>query len=310
MSDLTTSIARMAERYRMVVDPAAGNNAHSAAIRMVGQGRRVLEVGCSVGHVTEQLVAAGNRVVGIELDPAAAEEARRHADEVHVADLDHTPLGEVVTGPFDVALFGDVLEHFRDPQRVLSAGVDLLAPDGRVVISVPNVAHVDVRLMLLSGRWDYRTDGLLDETHLRFFTRDGLRRLLAGSGLVATSVERVTVGVYGSNLGVEPGLFPDTVVRWALADPEALTFQFVVTAERSGVDVLAGDPPRYDRSLLDTDALADVATDLRQVLDEQRTHNAALQTELDAWRNSTLARISRPLRTAWAPLARRIRRDG
>lgn len=298
----------MSERYRVDVDPAATNSAHAAAIRMVGSDRRVLEVGCSVGHVTEHLVSNGNTVVGVEIDPDAADVARRFAAEVHVADLDRDPLDELVDGPFDVVVFGDVLEHLRDPTAALDAAVRLLSPDGHVVVSIPNVAHADVRLMLLEGRWDYQEHGLLDETHLRFFTRDGLRSLLAASGLTATDVERVTCPMFATNLPVTPELFGEPVRRFVLADPEALTFQFVVSARRAGADVLAPEALELPTLGHDEARLSREVGDLRTMLAERDAHEAALTAELDAWRNSALARVSRPVRAAWGRVARRVRR--
>ena len=82
----------MSEMYRVPVDPAATNNPHSYALRLTGSGHRVLEVGCSVGHVTEHLVAADNTVVGVEIDRRAADEASAWASNVHVVDLDHQQL--------------------------------------------------------------------------------------------------------------------------------------------------------------------------------------------------------------------------
>lgn len=298
----------MSERYRVEVDPASTNSAHAAAIRMVGHGRRVLEVGCSVGHVTEHLVANGNDVVGIEIDPAAAEEARRFATTVHVADLDRRPLDEIVDGTFDVVVFGDVLEHLRDPSSALDAAVRLLADDGRVVVSIPNVGHADLRLMVLEGRWEYQEHGLLDETHLRFFTREGLRELLGRSGLVANQVERVLCPMFASNLPLTPDLYGEPVHRFVLSDPEALTFQFIVSATRRGDDVLARAAPDYEPLATEEARLAREIADLRQMLAEREAHESALIAELEAWRGSTLARISRPLRAAWSRIGRRLRR--
>lgn len=297
----------MSERYRETVDPTATNSAHAAAIRMVGHGHRVLEVGCSVGHVTEHLVANDNEVVGIELDPDAAAEARTYASTVHVADIDRTPLGELVDGPFDVVVFGDVLEHLRDPSAALDAAARLLTDDGHIVVSIPNVAHADLRLMLLQGGWEYQEHGLLDDTHLRFFTRQGLRALLTRSGLVATAIERVTIPMFATNLPVTPGLFGETVRHFVLADPEALTFQFVVTAERQGDDVLAGEAPEYQPLGVDDAVLQREIADLRRMLAERETQIAALEAELNAWRSSTLARVSRPARAVWAKVRRRER---
>lgn len=298
----------MSERYRVEVDPTATNNAHAAMIRLAGRDRRVLEVGCSVGHVTQHLAANGNTVVGIELDPRAAEEARQFARAVHVADIDRTPLDELVDGPFDVVVFGDVLEHLRDPSAALDAACRLLAPNGHLVVSIPNVAHADVRLMLLAGRWEYQEHGLLDDTHLRFFTREGLRALLAASGLVATEIERVTIPMFATNLPVSPELYGEAVHRFVVSDPEALTFQFVVTARRNGDDVLARAAPVLPVLGGDEARLALEVHDLRQMLAERETHEAALVAELDAWRNSTLARVSRPFRAVWGRVAHRVRR--
>lgn len=266
----------------------------------------MLEVGCSVGHMTEHLVANGNEVVGIEIDEAAAAEARRYAAAVHVADLDRTPLDEVVDGPFDVVVFGDVLEHLRAPSTTLDAACRVLADDGDVVVSIPNAAHADMRLMLLEGRWEYQRDGLLDETHLRFFTRDGLRSLLAGSGLVATEVERVCSPVFGTSLPVSHQLYGEPVRRFVLTDPEATTFQFIVRATRAGDDVLARTEPDYGSLGIEEDRLVQETAQLKRMVDERDEHIAALQTELDAWHNSKIVRLSRLPRSVWAPIRRRL----
>jgi len=278
----------MSARYGTPVDPAAVNNPHAYAISMVGRGGRVLEVGCSVGHVTEHLVAAGNTVVGIEIDPEAAELARRVTTEVHVADIDRTPLGALVEPGFDVVLLGDVLEHLRDPDAALADAVALLAPDGRVVISVPHVGFVDVRLMLLEGTWAYQGDGLLDRTHLRWFTYAGLGELLAGSGLTATRVERVRLGPHESGLPVTPGRHSADVIRFAMADPEAATYQFVIEARRAAPGE-APLPPAPEPAWPDLDAE-------RAALESEVAHlneaNAALTNEVAAWRRSKLGRLT------------------
>ncbi len=303
------------EVYREPVDPAADNNPHSYALQMTGRGHRVLEVGCSVGHVTEHLVAAGNTVVGVEIDVEAAEAARDFADRVHVIDLDTTLLTEVEHDEFDVMIFGDVLEHLRHPGRTLGDACSLLAPGGRVIISVPNVAHVDVRLMLLEGRWDYQQTGLMDDTHLRWFTRASLRELLRDAGLVAIRLERVRIGRFGSDIEFDLDRSRTDVLAFIEADPDAYTFQYVVEAIRTDdaaglTDALAGDTavdwPSLDHAgsvaALDADA-ANLRTQV-SVLEQQR---AALQANLDAWENSTLARAARPARAVWARLRRTVR---
>ena len=288
--------------YAVTVDPTATNNPHAAQLRLVGAGRRVLEVGCWSGSVTEHLVAAGNTVVGVELDAGAAEHARQFAERVHVADVDVTSLSQLDPGPFDVVLFGDVLEHLRDPLAVLRDAATVLAPGGRFVISVPHVAHVDVRMMLLQGNWEYQDDGLLDRTHLRWFTRDGLRSLLADAGFVATAMERVRTPFGSSNLPFDRDAVPHALLAYAAADDEVYTLQFVVEARRRDEtdlpDVLDGGRPAAWPAL---DAGPDLATRIAE-LERERD---ALRAEVDAWRSSKLVRVAAPLRHVYARIRRR-----
>jgi 2-polyprenyl-3-methyl-5-hydroxy-6-metoxy-1,4-benzoquinol methylase len=273
--------------YAVAVDPDASNNPHSAAIRMVGAGKKVLEVGCWSGHVTQHLASRANDVVGVEIDPDAAQLARTHAVRVHVADLDTTPLSELEHDQFDVIMLCDVLEHLKRPQAVLADALGLLADGGRVVISVPNVAHIDVRVMLMRGDWEYQADGVLDDTHLRWFTKASLREMLADAGLVAVELERVRVPYGGSNHLHDPESVPAALVEYLSADPEAETWQYVVAAERSGTDVLRAIESR-DRPVLEVIDHAEMAA----LLDERD----ALRNEVDAWRRSRVVRWSQPLR--------------
>jgi SAM-dependent methyltransferase len=108
-----------------------------------------------------------------------------------VADLDRdVPRLE---GAFDVIVYGDVLEHLVDPLDVLVELNEYLAPGGRVVISMPNVAHLWIRLSLLFGRFQYADRGLLDRTHLRFFTERSVRELVADAGLGVLRLETTPV---------------------------------------------------------------------------------------------------------------------
>jgi SAM-dependent methyltransferase len=281
--------------YDVPVDPEAPNNPHSAAIRLVGHGQKVLEVGCWSGHVTRHLVARGNRVVGVEIDPTAAELARAYAERVHVADLDRTALSSLEDGPFDVIVLGDVLEHLRDPSATLADAATLLAPDGRFVISVPNIAHIDARMMLLQGEWEYERDGLLDASHLRWFTHRSLRELLAQAGFVATQVERVRTPFGSSNLMFDRDAVSPDLIRFASADPEAYTLQFVVEARRAGNDVLGSPDPIAWPVAGEADAAAQRIADLERERD-------ALQAEVEAWRGSKLVRYTRPARSLYARL--------
>src|SRR5206468_5252051 len=111
----------------------------------------------------------------------------QHCERMIAATLDR----EIprLEAPFDAIVYADVLEHLTDPLRVISDLDRHLAPDGFVIVSVPNIAHLYIRLLLLFGRFDYIDRGILDRTHLRFFTARSLRDFIADAGLV---VERFT----------------------------------------------------------------------------------------------------------------------
>lgn len=229
--------ASTAAVYDVPVDPDDRNTAHALMLDMVGCGKRVLEIGCAAGHLTKHLVARGCVVDGVEIDPVAASVAATIAERVVVADLDRLDFTEgLEPGTYDVILFGDVLEHTRSPNDVLFLARPLLKPDGYAVISVPNVAHADVRLMVLEGRWERFDWGLLDKTHIRFFTYDLLHRMLRECGFLATQVKRVVYPVFGTELAVTPASVDKDVLRKILADTEAETYQFVVKASLDNGD--------------------------------------------------------------------------
>jgi 2-polyprenyl-3-methyl-5-hydroxy-6-metoxy-1,4-benzoquinol methylase len=154
-------------RYRLNPDPYSS---HSVIVSRLGtgEGKRLLDVGSADGYLAEILSARGYEVTCVEGDPALAARAVGKCRHVIVANLDHEL--PRLSGPFDAIVYGDVLEHLRDPLRVFSALNQHLRNDGIVCVSVGNVAHLWVRMQLLMGRFEYTERGLLDRTHLRFFT--------------------------------------------------------------------------------------------------------------------------------------------
>jgi len=157
--------------------------AHAALLAAVPAGARVLDVGCATGYLAERLAHAGHEVVGIELDPQAAEVARsRGGFQVVTGSAAEAADLAQVGGAFDAILCGDVLEHLADPERVLRALRERLAPGGVLIASLPNAAHWTARRELLRGRFPQADHGIFDRTHLRFFTRMTARELLRRSG--------------------------------------------------------------------------------------------------------------------------------
>ncbi len=149
---------------------------------------RVLDLGCSGGLLAGRLRALGHHVTGIDM--IELPQTRRRVDEFVAADLDRgLPDAIEALGPFDVILAADVLEHLREPQRLLEQVRPLLAGGGVLIASVPNFAHWYARIRTALGLFDYDQRGVLDRGHLRFFTRRSFLRQLRDAGFTVTRQE-------------------------------------------------------------------------------------------------------------------------
>jgi SAM-dependent methyltransferase len=146
-----------------------------------GRGQRLLDVGAAQGDFAQLLENRQYEVTAIEGDPGLAAIAQTKCTRVIQADLDQ-PIANF-GGPFDVILYADVLEHLRNPLKVLSEINRQLKPGGLVIVSVPNSAHLWVRMQMCLGRFEYAERGIFDKTHLRFFTVRSFRALIHAAGL-------------------------------------------------------------------------------------------------------------------------------
>jgi 2-polyprenyl-3-methyl-5-hydroxy-6-metoxy-1,4-benzoquinol methylase len=200
------------------------HRAHAKLLDAVGTGKRVLDVGCSSGYLAEPLAARANTIVGLELDAGAAREAERFCEQVLVGDVETMEL-PFAPASFDVVLCGDVVEHLRDPVAALARLRPLLRPDGRLVVSTPNVANWAIRLSLLGGRWRYTDRGILDRSHTHLFTRATLRDALETAGY---RVERIdfSVPVPGGSDALDAAAYAVGRLR-----PSLLAYQFVAVAQ-------------------------------------------------------------------------------
>jgi methionine biosynthesis protein MetW len=150
-------------------------------IALIPPRARVLDVGCGTGSLSKLLVdGCGAQLIGIEPDPQRAAAAQARGIKVQEAFFDEKTVGQL--GKFDVVLFADVLEHLPDPAAALRLAHRVLEAGGIVVASVPNIAHWSVRWDLLRGRFDYQPCGIMDATHLRWFTESSIRALFEATG--------------------------------------------------------------------------------------------------------------------------------
>lgn len=190
---------------------------------------RVLELGCGSGATLGWLKQTQKSVytVGIEIAEAAAIAARARADEVHWVDFERADIS-ISRQKFDVILCLDVLEHMINPWSVVDRlASNYLAEGGKLIVSLPNVRHYSVVFPLLfGGRWEYADAGLLDRTHLRFFTRDSALQLLSHAELGAPTCTATGFDGLSSKRIVDVitlGLFR-----------ELLTYQYYLTACKVG----------------------------------------------------------------------------
>lgn len=156
---------------------------------------RILEIGCGNGD-TGALALAERRCgfyCGVEIDERAAAEARPKLSEVIIGDVEKTSLPWEASS-FDVLILSEVLEHLIDPGKALRDLRPLLKPGARVLGSSPNVSHFSVIRMLLAGRWQLEDTGIMDRTHLRWFTPASFRELFENSGYVVDSVGPLQLG--------------------------------------------------------------------------------------------------------------------
>lgn len=224
------------------VDLDSGN-VHADVVNFVEEGSRVLELGPATGYMSRAFAARGCTVVGIEVDAGMAERAAEHCERVIVGDLDALDLDAELGGEpkFDAIASADVIEHLKDPLGALRRLCRFLADDGRVVISIPNVAHGSVRLALLQGRFEYRDWGLLDSTHLRFFTRESFEALLDEAGLDLLELRPHELPLGSTEIEFDEAAVPAPLAEALEADPDARAYQYVALARpRGGERPLAG----------------------------------------------------------------------
>ena len=219
-------------------------SSHDYARRMAGSDHTILDVGCGHGYFAAELKKCGNRVTGI--DRLAHPERQESFDEYLPADLDAGLPADphLQARKFDRVLLLDVLEHVRKPGRVLTECRHLLKSGGAVVVSLPNVANIVIRLQLLFGRFEYAERGILDRTHLRFFTRSSARRVLRETGYRIVEEESTVIPI-DLALGLASGgrlhrIFNRGLIWITRVFPRLFAYQFVFVAKPENPDGLSG----------------------------------------------------------------------
>jgi len=194
----------------------------------------VLDIGCSSGTFGAVLInKKGCSVDGVELDDGDFKEAQKRLGTVYKLNIETDDLS-VIQKKYDFIYFGDVIEHLVNPSASLKRVKSLLKPAGKIVFSIPNMSHISVRLMLLNGDFNYGQTGLLDTTHLHFYTHQEVQRVFAEGGYIISDLDPVLKDYPKEILAKElkkSGLaLTPKFIRFA-ASTEASVYQFVGVAQ-------------------------------------------------------------------------------
>lgn len=201
----------------------------------IPQGSVVLDVGCSSGYFGALLMDDKKALVdGIELNSEDATRASKVLRDVYSFDLegDKWPILSAKV-KYDVILFGDVLEHLRHPGEVLSRFSKLLKPKGVIIVSVPNIAHSSIRMELLQGNFEYEKLGILDDTHMKYFTFKSFYRLLNQSGYKVVDFDQSVMAQprkTTESILASLGLIPTKKFYKFISRPDATAFQYKFVA--------------------------------------------------------------------------------
>lgn len=210
------------------IDPSGPNTDHAQVMELVGRDKKVLEVWCRKGDLGAALAQQQNCTVdGFDADQEAADVAATRLGRVVVGDLKRAPLSaQIEAASYDVVVFDDVLEHLPDPAAVLRDAALLLKPEGRIVISVPNVGHGSVRLALLQGRWP----GTAMPAGSIGLTRDGVLALVREAGLTVEELHGTISDPLATEVEIDEDNLPEHIVEWVRDQPDSYVDRFQLAA--------------------------------------------------------------------------------
>ena len=221
------------EKYSYSFDENDGSTA-ATIVQLVGSSRRILELGFGAGVISKALKSKGREVSGIEIDEECVIAARDYMSHAVQGDLSDSSWVNNFRGlEFDAVIVADVLEHVSNPGKLLTEIAGLLAEGGKIVCSIPNVGHIGVVAKLLCADFTYGETGILDATHLRFFTWRNIEKLFRDSGLVVRLRHQVKCGGWHEEFIREWQMLPAQLSELLADHPSGTVYQYVFSAVKT-----------------------------------------------------------------------------
>lgn len=243
---------------------------------------RVLDIGCSSGNFGKVLTKQKEcEVIGVDLDAEDVKRAKKVLKAAYVMNIERDNFSKL--GKFDRVIFADVLEHLVDPVASLQKVKKLLKPGGQVLFSIPNMAHMGTRLMLLTGKFGYGETGLLDKTHLHFYDEAEVRRIFNDAGFSLETLDWTEYYIPQKEVTArlaDVGLKPTKQFYESAKEISAVALQYVGAASPTQQKTKQIDLPRMSPWVDKTDEY------IRAYERRADEKVAAIQAELDALRHS------------------------
>ena len=211
-----------------------GDSAAAKIIHMVRDGSRALEIGAGPGSIARELKRINNcHVTALDIDRQFVERLTTICDAAYQADLNDSNWPQVLEkdDKFDVVIAADVLEHLSDPWKTLSLIRGLIKEDGEIIISLPHVGHCAVSACLINGDFDYRDEGLLDRTHIRFFGLKNIQSLINGAGLNIHEAQFVVKRPEATELANQWSRLTSETQQCLISNKHSMIYQVVLKAK-------------------------------------------------------------------------------
>ena len=233
--------------YLREIDPTVRTSL-SVIAGLIAPGSTVLDLGTGSGALGDFLTNQKRcQVDGVTYNAQEASLASLCYRKVQVADLETCNLEALWgTGQYDYIVCADVLEHVRCPERILYACRQLLVPNGRLIISIPNASYSGLIGELMAGDFQYRDEGLLDRTHVKFFTRKSLLKFVENAGWYPYALEVIEREVIESEFRQDFDRLPPAVARYLFTLPDSMAYQLVFVATLTDTDKVCSDKLKPD----------------------------------------------------------------